>query len=111
MAVLSVPIILDKERNLRFGFAAMMVLEKQFPGKSFLDIIKEIQEKPTITMLVHIIWAGLIHEDKSLTPDKVAKILDNSDFEDLLGKVNEALAISQKKVDDQGNAEAGGVEK
>jgi hypothetical protein len=109
MAVLSVPIKLDKERNLRFGFAAMMALEKELKGKSFFEISKEMQEKPTITLLIHLVWAGLIHEEKTLTPEKVAKILDNSDFEDLLGKVNEAVGLSQKQVDNQGNAEAGEV--
>jgi len=107
MAVLSVPIKLDKERNLKFGFAAMMALEKELKGKSFFEIVKEIQNKPTITLMVHLVWAGLIHEEKSLTVERVTKILDNSDFEDLIGKINEAVGLSLKEDDDQGNASAG----
>jgi hypothetical protein len=107
MAVLSVPIKLDKERNLKFGFAAMMALEKELEGKSFFEIVKEVQTKPTITLMVHLVWAGLIHEEKSLTVERVTKILDNSDFEDLIGKINEAVGLSLKEDDDQGNASAG----
>jgi hypothetical protein len=110
LAVLSVPITLDKERNLKFGFSAMMALEKQLSGKSFMDIINEIQTKPTITLMINVVWAGLLHEDKTLTPEKVAKILDSSDVEDLLGVISKAMDISQKKNSTEGNAVAGEAE-
>jgi hypothetical protein len=107
MAVLSVPIKLDKERNLKLGFSAMIALEKLFPGKSFFDLMSEYQNKPTISMVVNIVYAGLIHEDGKLTPDKVAKLLDDSELEDLLGIINKAFETSQGP--ELGNAEAGEV--
>lgn len=91
MAVFSVPIQLDKKRNLKYGIEAMMKLEELYPGKGFMDIIGLLQEKPTITLIVNVLCAGLSHEDDTLTPKKLAKILDDADIEDLIGIINKAI--------------------
>jgi len=64
---------LDKPRMLRFGFKAMRVIRNRF-GKKSLDQLMSIQvdEIPTLA------WAGLTHEDKSLTVDKTELLLDEA---------------------------------
>ncbi|HYH05383.1 MAG TPA: hypothetical protein VEC37_19995 [Bacillota bacterium] len=104
MAVLSVPIMLDKERKLKFGYGAMIAIE-DLTGDGFLDVIQELQEKPRIKTVRNILWAGLIHEDKTLTPDQVTEILDNCELDNLLGKLNEAIGLSQGG--NEGNDTAG----
>ena len=42
-----------------------------------------------------IIWAGLVHEDRELTPDKVMDLIDeNSNVAEAMKIVGEALAQS-----------------
>jgi hypothetical protein len=50
-------------------------------------------------MLINVLCAGLAHEDESITSKKLAKILDDSDFEDLIGTISKAItgALPDKK--------------
>lgn len=82
------PIELDRVRNLRYGMRAISLVEKKF--KKPLSLI----DLNTLTMedLSVLIWAGLTHEDKSLTPDHVMDLVDEySNAVDVLGLVTEAL--------------------
>lgn len=72
MAKKYVPIELDKTRNLRYGMVALMKIEEKI-NKPISKI--NFEEVTTKDMAV-IIWAGLVHEDKTLTPDKVAELID-----------------------------------
>lgn len=66
------PFKLDKVRNFKFGMRAIDRIEKELKtsvGK--LDLDDLTMEQASI-----IIWAGLAHEDKDLTPDKVIDLID-----------------------------------
>lgn len=67
------PITLDKARNFRYGMKAISRLEKVF-GKSISNI-----DLNGLTMeeVATLIWAGLVHEDAKLTPDKVMDLIDD----------------------------------
>lgn len=82
------PIQLDKIRNFRYGMKAISLIEKKLKtpiGK--LDMTNLTMED-TAT----IIWAGLVHEDKELTPDKVMDMIDEySNVQDVSEKMSEAL--------------------
>lgn len=81
---------LDKTRNLRYGMQALIKIEERL-GKSFAKIDFESDMK--YSDLAIIIWAGLEHEDKDLTIDKVTELIDEySDIQTALTKMSEAMA-------------------
>lgn len=82
------PIQLDKMRNLRYGMKAISLIEKKF-GK---NIAKINMDDLTMEEIATFVWAGLVHEDKELTTDKVMDLIDDySNVQDVLAKVGEAL--------------------
>lgn len=84
-----VSIELDKTRNLRFGMTALMKIEEKL-GRPFsqIDFEHELQYKD----LAIILWAGLVHEDSTLTFDKVAELIDDySDIQTAMQKMGEAM--------------------
>lgn len=85
-----VSIQLDKIRNLRFGMQAIMRVEQKL-NKPFSAI--DFEKEMKFTEIVDVIWAGLVHEDPSLTPDKVAELIDDhSDIQTVMEKMGEAMA-------------------
>lgn len=78
------PIKLDKARNFKYGMKAISVAEKNFKKPiSKIDFNEITMEEAAI-----LIWAGLQHEDKDLTPDKVMDIID--DYSNVTAVLTEA---------------------
>ncbi len=67
------PIQLDKIRNFRYGMRAIKTIE-DITGKAMSQIDMENITMDTLSVMV---YAGLVHEDKSLTPDKVIDLIDD----------------------------------
>lgn len=95
------PIQLDKVRNLKYGMRAIDLIEKKF-GKPIMAI--EGIENGTLTMEEYatIIWAGLVHEDKDLTPDKVMDLIDEHSSlvavsKEMWKALNETFAVEEEK--------------
>lgn len=82
------PIEMDKVRNFRFGMRAVDFIEKKF-GKPISKVdFSNMTMKETAT----VILAGLIHEDSSLTEEKVMDIIDEKgNLEDVLEAMSEAM--------------------
>jgi hypothetical protein len=91
------PIELDKIRNLRYGMKAISQFEKIL-GK---NLAKIDMENLTMEEQAVIIWAGLVHEDSSLTPDRVMELIDeHSDIQtalETMGKAFEAAFGKKEK--------------
>jgi hypothetical protein len=86
-----VEIQLDKARNLKYGMLSLMKLEKKI-GKTISQIDFNAL---SIEDSAIVLWAGLIHEDKELTVDKVVELVDNySDIKTVFDKVGEAISVS-----------------
>ena len=68
------PIEVDKARNFNYGRKAISLVEKKFKK----PISKVDMNNLTMEEMATIIWAGLVHEDKNLTSDRVMDIVDNS---------------------------------
>jgi hypothetical protein len=66
------PITLDKMRNFRYGMKALSLIEKKF-GKRIGEV--DFNEL-TLEELSIVLWAGLVHEDATLTPDGVMDLVD-----------------------------------
>lgn len=91
MAKKTVTIELDKARNLRYGMNALVKVE-ELTGKS---ITKLDLENLSMKDLRTIMFAGLHHEDKDLTPEKVGELIDDySDIGTIAGKLGEAFTIA-----------------
>lgn len=66
------PVKLDKTRNFRYGMKALNIIEKVLKKNLATLNFEEMSIEETAT----IIWAGLVHEDKELTVDKVMDLID-----------------------------------
>lgn len=83
-----ITINLDKPRTLRYGMNALVKIE-DITGKSILALDLN---KVCIKDLLAIIYAGLYHEDKTLTPEKVGDLIDEySNLTEVAEKIGEAL--------------------
>lgn len=69
------PIKLDKIRNLKYGMRAIDLIEKKFK-KPIMKIEGMTDGALSMDQYATLIWAGLYHEDKSLTPEKVMALID-----------------------------------
>lgn len=66
-----VQIQMDKERHLRFNMTTIMEMEAYFKRS-----IMEIQEDQSITNLIKLFYFGLKWEDKKLSVESAAELLD-----------------------------------
>jgi hypothetical protein len=66
------PFKLDKVRNLRFGMRSLSIVEKELgTNLSKLDM-----ENLTLEQASIMLWAGLLHEDPTLTVDGLMDLID-----------------------------------
>lgn len=82
------PIQLDKSRNLKFGMRAIDRIEKKFKKPITKIDLENLTMEETATM----IWAGLVHEDRDLKPEKVMDLVDDySDITTVMNVVTDAM--------------------
>jgi len=66
---------LDRERNLRFGFRGFIELENKF-GCGIQGIMERVQKDMRMSDIAEVFCAGLKHEDRDLTTDRVIDLID-----------------------------------
>lgn len=82
---------MDRPRRLRYGMNALVTIE-ELTGK---PITKLDLNAVSIKDLRAIIYAGLVHEDKELTPEKVGELIDeHGDMENVAKKLGEAMTAA-----------------
>jgi hypothetical protein len=101
------PIKLDKIRNLKYGMRAIDLIEKKF-GKPIMKIEGIGDGALTMEEYATLIWAGLVHEDKELTPDKVMDLIDEYSSitkvtQDMWKALNEVFVKEEDKEDEGKN--------
>lgn len=106
-----VPIELDKPRTLRLNIGALGEIEDKLDGKPLAEVYVALLRRG-INATVASLWAGLKHEDQTLTIPLTKKILQS--YLDAGGQfqpVTDALTAAYKEVgvfnkdeDDEGNA-------
>lgn len=84
---------LDKNRNIVLGFKAMQEF-KNITGKSLTKLDFEDENLEVEEIVPVIFYAGLKHEDKELTVEKVTELLDEH-----LG-IKGAIALIPKIMED-----------
>lgn len=82
-----VKIMLDKERTLKFTLNSLVYAEEN--GVDLQNLGKEgsIKLKDLRTLL----YAGLMHEDKDLTPEKVGEMIDFNNLEEITEALTKAF--------------------
>jgi hypothetical protein len=84
---------LDKPRNLKLGFKAMMIIEKQLHQ----PLAKLDFQNITFEQIAAIAYGALSHEDNSLTFDRVVEILDEctqEKVEELMNSIGDEMGES-----------------
>ena len=82
--------IKGKERELKFGFKAWAILEREYGGiKNIPKLQKEVEEKPFET-LPHLIYIGLVDKE-GVEEDSVLDEFGFGDIEYISNKFAEAL--------------------
>lgn len=86
------PVIVDigdgVERKLRYTLNSFALIEEKY---GTIDKAMEALKSGSIAAIRFVLWAGLIHEDESLTEHYVGSQIDLSDLEDLAEKMNKAM--------------------
>jgi hypothetical protein len=92
--------IKGKERELKFGFSAWAILERECGGfKNIIKLQKEIEEKP-LEILPHLIYIGLVDKE-GVEEDSVLDEFGFGDIEYISTKFAEALYGSLPEVDEK----------
>jgi hypothetical protein len=92
-----IAICLDKERTLRLTSNSIVKVEKElgFP------ITKLNEDTLGFEAIRALLWAGLLHEIKDLTPDEAGDLMDKGDFEEISERISEALTLVFQKGSNQ----------
>lgn len=97
-----VPVQLDKVRNFRYGMRALKTVE-DLEGKSISQID---MENMSMSTLANLVYAGLCHEDKELTIDKVIDLIDDySDIQSIAETMGKAIALAFNKDNQRKNSQ------
>jgi hypothetical protein len=101
-----VPITLadGKPRNLLYNFNALVELVDTL-GIDIMNIQAALNGPGMLKAIRGIIWAGLIHEDKTLTLADAGDLIEFGKIDDLTKAVLEALDAAFKSDGDPKNAE------
>lgn len=65
---------LDRPRKLHYGFKAMRLIREKFKGKKELTDVMDIN----VDEILYFAYVGLVKDDKTLTPEKVEDLIDDS---------------------------------
>lgn len=71
-------ITLDKERTLAFPIMSLIKLEKEHGVK--LTDLQDPEKAQDFSVILAIIWAGLIHEDRELSYEDLGYLVDLTDL-------------------------------
>jgi type II secretory pathway component PulK len=82
-----VKIMLDKERTLKFNLNSLVLAEDM--GVDLEKMAKEGKLK--LKDMRTLLYVGLVHEDKELTPEKVGEMIDFSNIDEITEALNKAF--------------------
>jgi len=80
---------LDKERHLKFGLRALRAIKQE------MKVIPADASGADPDQLAVLLWACLLHEDKTLTQDDVIDLMDRYyTLSEMRAKVTEAITLA-----------------
>lgn len=84
-----IPIELDRARTIRFTLGSFAYLEETYGD---IDKAFAKMETGSISAIIDIIYAGLIHEDDKLTKNQVAHMIDMENMNDVVTVIGSAMS-------------------
>lgn len=93
------------ERHLKFDLNALAEIEDKF---GTVDAGFEELDKGSIKAVRFILWAGLVHEDESLTEQRVGSLIDIQYLQSIMQSMGDAM---QNDMPESANANAGAAAK
>jgi|TARA_R110000824_G_scaffold190282_3_gene371747 hypothetical protein len=91
-----VPIRLDRVRTLKFTFNAFAEFETM-TGQSIQGVFSD-SESIGFNMMRNLLWAGLMHEDATLTVKKTGELMELADGSNLTKKIESITGCVVKAV-------------
>lgn len=84
-----VPLMLDRERTLKFDLNAFAELEEKFGNmdNAFLQM-----QSGSMKAARAMLWAGLLHEDPNLTEREVGGLVTLSNIDAVMTRITEAIS-------------------
>ena len=100
-----VPLLLDKPRTIKFDLNAFAELEEKYGS---MEKVFSAMRSGSIKAARTLLWAGLLHEDESLTERTVGSLVTLENLNLVMDGITEALteALPQDEVAIQENAPA-----
>ncbi len=97
-----VPIELDKKRHLQFDLNALVELEEEYEdiGKAFEGL-----EQGKMKAIRAPLWAGLVHEDETLTPKNVGRLVTIHNLQTIAETITGAIQQSLPEGDGSKNSQ------
>lgn len=90
-----IPIMLDKERHLKFDLNAFAELEELYGD---FQVAMDAMTKGSIKAIRAMLWAGLIHEDENLTIKQVGSMIDMTNINEVMTSITKAINEAMPKV-------------
>lgn len=89
-----------KEHTLQYDLNAFAELEDKFGS---VEAAMKAMEKGSIKVLRTFIWAGLVHEDETITERYVGSVIMPGELESISEKIAEAIENSAPTADTNPN--------
>jgi hypothetical protein len=93
---ITVPIELDRLRCLKFDLNAFAELEEKFGS---MDAAFQAMQKGSLKAARTLLWAGLLHEDETLTERKVGGMVTLSNLSGIMDSITSALTAAMPDTD------------
>ena len=88
----SIKVMLDKERHLKYDLNAWAEIEDRYGS---IDKAMQVLSSGSAKAVRFMLWAGLIHEDESLTEKQVGAMISGiNDLQQLIKALDAAMAGS-----------------
>lgn len=91
----SIKLTLDKERTLLFDLNAFAELEEKYGS---VDAAMEEIQKGSMKAIRTMLWAGLVHEDETLTERQVGSMLSMAMLENMTEQLLAALGEARPEL-------------
>lgn len=100
--VSSIVVELDRKRNLTYNMNSFAALEEKF---GTVEAAMAALDGKSIKAFRTFLWAGLVHEDETLTELQVGSMLDMSNMQLLVEKMSSMLITSLPDADGEKKGE------
>ena len=97
---ITVPIELDRPRGLKFDLNAFAELEDKFGS---MDAAFQAMQKGSLKAARTLLWAGLLHEDETLTERKIGGMVTLANMSGIMESITSALTAAMPESGEAAN--------